>query len=271
MKFSILIAHYNNSNYFKDCYESLISQTYPNWEAIILDDGSEGNEKSAIKSLIDGDPRFKFFENEQNSGVGYTKAKLIELASGDICGFVDPDDAIGKNAIETLISQFTKKEIVAVYSQLYFCDQNLQITQLLKNSTQIKNNNRYFFNITFNVNHFFSFRKENYLQTEGIDCLLSSAVDQDLYLKLYETGDFKFVKEPLYLYRRHDSGVSQDLNKKVKLYKNWNQVLLNTCKRRGLSKIGNREVSNISNLAEFIYENQNTLLTRIRRKLQSFL
>ena len=55
MKFSILIAHYNNAHYFKDCYESLIKQTYTNWEAIILDDASDDAEKEAVKNLADID------------------------------------------------------------------------------------------------------------------------------------------------------------------------------------------------------------------------
>src|ERR1700750_795113 len=106
MKFSILIAHYNNALLFKDCYGSLLTQTYKNWEAIILDDASSEDEKAQIKAIIAGDERFKFFENEQNSGVGVTKSKLIELASGDICGFVDPDDAILPDAIEKAVSIF---------------------------------------------------------------------------------------------------------------------------------------------------------------------
>ena len=59
MKFSVLIAHYNNSKYFQDCYESLLKQTYHQWEAIILDDGSAEEEKNLIKKIITQDDRFK--------------------------------------------------------------------------------------------------------------------------------------------------------------------------------------------------------------------
>ena len=52
MKFSVLIAHYNNSKPFRDCYDSLQKQTYQNWEAVILDDCSKPEEKEAIKTMI---------------------------------------------------------------------------------------------------------------------------------------------------------------------------------------------------------------------------
>ena len=64
MKFSILIAHFNNSVFFKDCYQSIINQTFANWEAIVLDDGSEEHEKLAVQKLIANDPRFQYYENE---------------------------------------------------------------------------------------------------------------------------------------------------------------------------------------------------------------
>ncbi|MFP3541126.1 glycosyltransferase family 2 protein, partial [Pseudomonas sp. SIMBA_044] len=86
MIFSILIDNYNNGKFFKQCYDSIISQKYIDWEVIILDDCSTDNSLELINALIKNDCRFKLFENEINSGVGVTKSKLIELANGDICG-----------------------------------------------------------------------------------------------------------------------------------------------------------------------------------------
>ncbi len=49
MLFSILIANYNNGHFFKDCYQSIIAQTYANWEAIIVDDCSSDDSVTVIK------------------------------------------------------------------------------------------------------------------------------------------------------------------------------------------------------------------------------
>ena len=98
MKFSILIANYNNGKFFQDCYKSILQQTYHNWEVVILDDASTDNSVEVIKNIIQNDSRFRWYENEKNEGVGFTKGKLIELAEGEICGYLDPDDAILPNA-----------------------------------------------------------------------------------------------------------------------------------------------------------------------------
>ncbi|ROI03788.1 glycosyltransferase family 2 protein [Kaistella haifensis] len=268
MKFSVLIAHYNNAEYFKDCYESLLKQTYKNWEAVILDDGSNPEEKESVKKIIAEDHRFKYFENEINSGVGITKARLIELATGEICGFIDPDDAIVPTAIEKMVDAYNKNKYVALYSTFTFCDEKLTKKSTFKNSAQVKNANPLFFNIFFEVNHFFTFKKSAYQQTSGIASTLSSSVDQDLYLKLYDVGNFKFINEPLYLYRQHSEGVSQSPEKKEKLYKNWHHVLYEVAKRRNISKLYRKNIQEIDNLPKFLFKHQNSLIQKFLRRLK---
>lgn len=265
MKFSLLIAHYNNFEYFQDCYQSILAQTYPNFEVIILDDCSTDNSWEKVKKLVKDDSRFKLFQNEENKGVGYTKAKLIELAKGEICGFLDPDDALVPTALENSLSNFSEN-IIAVYSQIKMCDNQLNFIKLFPNQNQVKNNNPYFLNIFFTINHFFAFRKTAYLKTEGINPELTSAVDQDLYLKLYEQGNIKFIKTPHYIYRLHDKGVSQEKSKKGKLNSNWHKVLENTLKRRNLTKLYGKNVNKIENLPNFVFEKENTFFRRLLRK-----
>lgn len=73
--FSILIAQYNNGKYFEDCYKSIMAQTYPNWEAIIVDDCSTDDSVEQMRKIVGNDPRFKIFVNEENKGCGYTKRR----------------------------------------------------------------------------------------------------------------------------------------------------------------------------------------------------
>lgn len=269
MKFSILIAHYNNYHYFRDCYESIIHQTFQDFEVIIVDDCSTDYSLEKIKNLIANDSRFKIYKNQENKGVGYTKKKCIDLANGEICGFLDPDDALEHHALELILSSYQPKSIIAVYSQCFFCDEKMNKQFISKTNAKIENNDPLFFNIFFEVNHFFTFRKASYLQTSGMDENLKIAEDQDLYLKLYEKGNFKFIKEPLYLYRRHASGLSQMEDKEKKELKNkaLSKVLIDTLQRRNINHLYDRNINDISNLPGFIYQNQNTLLKRILRKL----
>lgn len=267
MKFSILVTHFNNGVYFKDCYESITQQTYTDWEVIIIDDCSEKQEKDALKELIRNDDRFFLYENETNKGVGYTKNKCIKLATGDVCGFLDPDDALTPDALEKSIKAYSDQDIIGTYSRFYICDEHLTIQKLFPHSGRIKNGSKYFFNINFEIAHFFTFKRDQFINWNTIDETLSSSVDQDLYLKLYERGKLSFVNRGLYLYRNHSKGVSQNKDKKERLYKNWHQVLYNTLTRRGIKILYKTDIQQISRLPDFIFKKQNTLLSRFFRKI----
>ena len=267
MKFSVLIAHYNNYGYFKQCYDSLKKQTYQDFEIIVVDDCSTDDSFEKIQNYCNGDSRVKFFQNSENKGVGFTKRRCVEEASGEICGFVDPDDALTEDAIEISVKAHENK-CVAAYSQLYLCDENLKIKKIFKNTTKVKNNNPLFFNIHFEVAHFFTFKKEAYLRTEGINPNYKVAEDIDYILKLYEIGSFQFIKKPLYLYRIHKTGLSHDETKTYIKNETWHTVLLNAAKRRNISKLFGKKIDDIENLPKFIFQKENTLLKKIKRKLK---
>lgn len=266
-KFSVLIAHYNNFEYFKDCYESLLKQTFTDFEIVIVDDHSTDDSFEKIGQLTKDDNRIKLHKNEQNKGVGFTKRKCVELSSGEICGFVDPDDTLAENAIELSIQNHTENNVVT-YSKFFLCDNDLKPIKPFPHSRAVKNGDKRFFNVFLEANHFFTFKRLAYDKTSGINPELTSAVDQDLYLKLYETGNFTFIKEVLYFYRLHDKGVSQEKSKKGKLNQNWQQVILDTAKRRNITSLYGKKIEEISNLPEFILKNQNTFFKKIQRKLQ---
>ncbi|MGO4707682.1 glycosyltransferase family 2 protein [Chryseobacterium sp. 2TAF14] len=265
VKFSILIAHYNNYDYFTECYNSILKQTYQNFEVVIVDDCSAADSYQKITELTKDNSKVKIFRNDENKGVGYTKRKCAEMASGEICGFVDPDDAIAENALQISIENH-KKDNVATYSKFYLCDSLLKPVRIFQHSRTVRNGKKEFFNVFLEANHFFTFKKEAYDKTIGINPELTSAVDQDLYLKLYEVGKFHFIDAPLYYYRLHEKGVSQESSKKEKLNHNWHQVILETAKRRNIESLFGKKIDQIQNLPEFLKIKQNNIVTKILRK-----
>ncbi|WP_246008711.1 glycosyltransferase family 2 protein [Chryseobacterium lactis] len=253
IKFSILIAHYNNGKYFKDCYDSLIGQSYENWEVIIVDDASTDDSVEVIRSFINNDPRFKLYYNSTNKGCGFTKRECMKYAEGEICAYLDPDDALYPEALEKTAHEFiSDHEIVAAYSQMMLCNNELTPDKVFASTKQIYNS-RYFFNCPTQFAHFFTFKKEIYLKTSGINPKLKSAVDQDLYLKVLEYGDVKYIKEPLYLYRLHSNGISQQSAKK-NAKESFARVIHDTMKRRGIKKINNQLVPESYTSSQEIYE-----------------
>ncbi len=274
MKFSILIANYNNGRFFKNCYDSIISQSYTNWEAVILDDASTDNSLETIFQIIGNDERFKVFTNPENSGVGVTKSRLIELSTGEICGFVDPDDAITPNALESSINIFNKdKNTVLTYSSFMKCDEHLKPLETFKSGMQVVNNDPYFFNCPVHIVHFVSFRKEIYEKTEKINTSMKIAEDQDLYLKMYEKGKVKYINEPNYLYRNHSGGISQNDNR-PKSREYFSKVIFNAMKRRNLTSINGRKIPDEYSSSKEIYnllEYQNSVFYRLKKKLRIFV
>ncbi len=267
-KFSLLIAHYNNFEYFKECHQSIQNQSFKNFEIIIVDDYSSDDSFQKLKDLAESDSRIKLFQNKKNQGVGFTKRKCVELASGEICAFVDPDDALSENALELSVEKYKNPKIVATHSGLMLCDENLNPVKKFPNTKKVGSKNPKFFNINFEINHFFTFQKSVYDETQGINPELTSAVDQDLYLKIYEKGELAYIPKPLYLYRLHQNGVSQNKSKKEKLNRNWHHVLMNSVKRRKIKELYGKNLDGIENLPQFIFQKQNSLFSRILKKIK---
>lgn len=218
---SILIANYNNGHFFRDCFNSLLAQTHQDFEVIILDDCSTDNSFEVIKSIIGDDKRFKLFKNETNKKVGYTKRKLIELSSKEICGFLDPDDALEPQALEIVLRYHKENtEVGLIYSNFFYCDANL-IKKNLHMGKQITTLNETYLNFHGEISHFATFKKTIYNKTSGIDIFLTLAEDKDWYMKMCEVAPVLYINENLYLYRIHDGGISTNRNAEKAFYWHW--------------------------------------------------
>jgi len=213
MLFSILIANYNNGHFFRDCYESIIAQTYTNWEVILVDDGSTDESIQIIKDIIGEDKRFKFYENASNKGCGYTKARCAELAGGDILGFVDPDDAIKENALSLMVEIYVNNPKVAIVTSNYeMVDLQLNFMYNGKHASRIPKNYSYLTYGRGALTAFATFNNNAYKKSGGIDKKMKRAVDQDLYYKMEEQGAHLFLDKVLYKYRVHKNSISQNDN-----------------------------------------------------------
>lgn len=234
MLFSILIAQYNNGRYFQECYDSIIAQTYQKWEVIIVDDCSTDDSVAQMKNIIGNDHRFRIEKFEKNKGCGAAKRRCAELASGEICAFLDPDDAITPEALLVMIQEHDKHPQAAViYSKPFFCDENLNI-QYVRPSQQIENGDKWFFDFDGYVFAFMSFKHAYYKKTDGIDSYLQRAVDKDLVLKLYEVGPCFLLDKALYKYRIHNAGISNSVNTDKAFFWYW-VVIIDAAKRRNIN------------------------------------
>jgi len=223
--FSILVAQYNNGHFFKDCFQSILEQTYTNWEVIIVDDFSTDDSIEVIRELIQNDTRFKLFLNDKNYGCGYTKRKCAALATGEICGFLDPDDTLEPIALEKMVAIHLKHLEVSVATSKYMMiDIDLNIILKPNHIKKIPSGCSFLTYGKGAMTHFATFKSSYYAKTFGIDAKFKRAVDQDLYYKLEEVGEHYFLDEFLYNYRINENSISANRN----LYKAqyWHHVAM---------------------------------------------
>lgn len=90
---SIIVPCYNQAEYLDECLQSVLNQTYKNWECIIVNDGSPDNTEELAKIWIDKDERFKYL-NKENGGLSSARNLGLEKSIGSWIQFLDCDDSI---------------------------------------------------------------------------------------------------------------------------------------------------------------------------------
>lgn len=116
--FTIVVTAYNNDKYISECLDSLLAQTYPNFEAIIIDDGSTDRTAEICKKYVEKDSRIRYYYQE-NSGATVGRVKAFSLAKGDYILGVDDDDTACNDLLETINNCLQAKDYDCVFYSFY--------------------------------------------------------------------------------------------------------------------------------------------------------
>lgn len=245
--FSVLIANYNNGRYLQEAVESIKAQSYTNWEIILVDDASTDNSRE-LYALYADDVRIKIYYNKENNGCGFTKRRCVELATGELCGFLDPDDTLSPDALEVMVSiHFSRPKVALVCSRHLVCDESLN--PMWESTPRDKSKLNYLTQRFHTVEVFASFKQELYLNSVGINPYFKRAVDQDLYYLLEEQGEIVFIDNLLYNYRLHSNSISNGHYRA--LY--WHVLAMKSAsERRGINPedIVNKVFTDLFNITE---------------------
>ena len=87
---SIIMPSYNCGRFVRETIESVLAQTYSNWELLFVDDCSTDDTEAIVRSF--DDPRIHYYKNEQNSGAAISRNKALREAKGHWIAFLDSDD-----------------------------------------------------------------------------------------------------------------------------------------------------------------------------------
>ena len=120
-KVSIIVPVYNVEKYLKRCVDSLIEQSYKNLEIILVDDGSKDNSFSICKEYESKDSRVRIFHKE-NEGLGLTRNYGIEKSTGEYITFVDSDDYLTLDAVETMVEKAAVTNADVVVANMFYKD-----------------------------------------------------------------------------------------------------------------------------------------------------
>lgn len=237
---SVVVPIYNSEEFIGDTILTVLDQSYPYWELLLIDDGSTDRSKDICNSYVEKDERIKYYY-KSNGGQASARNLGIEKSQGEWIALLDSDDLWHKEKLEKQIkSALSNKEVLLVYTNIsafkddlsnevytqnnapYGLIQNQELFQLIFNSNHISNSSLLINKSVFETIGFLSEDKE-----------LIGSEDYELLLRYSSLEGNTFgVEEKLMFYRLHDGGVHFNSlkmlrGKKQILYRNQNNHLVN--------------------------------------------
>ena len=120
-KVSIIINCFNGEKFLKESIESILSQTYKNWELIFFDNGSTDLSYKIFSSFKDS--RFNYFSSKENTTLAIARNSAIQKCKGDLIAFLDVDDYWLQEKLELQVQEFKKKEVGLCCSGYYLINE----------------------------------------------------------------------------------------------------------------------------------------------------
>jgi len=218
---SIIIPSYNVERYLSDACDSVLAQTYSNWEAIIVDDGSsKDNTAKVAESYCEKDSRFIYIYQE-NKGLSGARKTGIDAAKGEFIQFLDADDALMPERLQEMVNASSKVEDNIILYSDFWIGLNDSVKGGVVNHTRLfsygKDVNFYDMYTAWRESFLFvpacPFFPKSLFDKIVYDETLRSVEDWDLYLSILTQG---FLFRPIYtkniVYRDNPNGLSQNKN-----------------------------------------------------------
>ena len=206
---SIVIPTYNHGHFLKKCLQSVVDQTFTNWEAIVVNNFSEDNTIEVVNSFHD--PRIHLVNFKNNGIIAASRNEGIKLSRADLIAFLDSDDTWYPTKLNRCIEELTDDRDLACHNLRYI--RNGKYWKDVKCGPAKKAS---FNNLLYNGNCLMTstvvVRKKCLLRVAGFseDPKIITAEDYDLWLKLSKKRiRFHFIDEVLGEYLVHETGASK--------------------------------------------------------------
>ena len=210
---SVIMPAFNAHEYIHKAIESILDQTYSNWELLLCDDGSGDTTYEIMKEFSLHEPRIRLFRNPVNLKLLKTRNKLLKLSRGELITFQDADDYSVKTRLEKMVSKFqTNPNLGMLSSQVGFVNAKGQLLRVSNNPTDYESTLRLIYNSNV-VGGSMMMIKKDALEAVGgaFRTYFDGLAYQDYDLSLLITEKFESYCLPhvLYYYRQHGCSTSK--------------------------------------------------------------
>lgn len=235
VKVSVIMPAYNSELFIGEAIESILNQTFSDFELIVVDDGSIDQTASIIKEKINDAPnRIVFIQHEDNMGAAQARNTGLNYAKADIIMFADADDIQDPRRLETAYYTLLSSEVDLVFNDCQMIGTRGEALHRTKGYPKDVNNANVILH-SLKRNHFWS-SLVLLKKTEDLyfDTSLASAEDFELFFRLFRKGyTFDIIPEQLTNYRIHSTNLSGDTSKAQ-------QAIANIMVKIDLEKLMNR-------------------------------
>jgi glycosyltransferase involved in cell wall biosynthesis len=199
-KVSLHMTVFNTERYVAQAVQSILEQTYPDFDLVLWNDGSTDRSGEILQSLAAGDSRVQF-HSSSHLGVAAAHAQAIAASQGQYIGWIDSDDLLDPTALaETVSALDGDSGACMVYTDYFDMDERGEQTRLGQRCQVPYSKDRLL--IDFMTFHFRLLRRSAFDAVGGMNVeQQSGAEDYDLCLRLSEYGEILRHPKPLYYYR----------------------------------------------------------------------
>jgi glycosyltransferase involved in cell wall biosynthesis len=214
-KVSVIIPVYNGGEFLSKAMESVIAQTYSDWQIVAVNDGSTDNSLEILRMYEHRLPSKIHIVSQKNSGASSARNRGIIESKGEYIAFLDSDDSWLPEKLEKQVEFLeSNKELGLVYSDCYIID----------NGSNMEENTYLCRTKPFRGNIFSELVYNNFIPTSTVlvrrkvldkvglfNPVLRISQDYDLWLRLAEIYSVDFINQPLAKYRFHNEGISKNV------------------------------------------------------------
>ncbi len=204
---SIIMPSWNTGKFIAESIQSVIDQTYTNWELLIVDDCSTDNTDEVVTSFQD--ERIKYFKNEKNYGAALTRNRAMREAQGEYIAFLDSDDLWTPNKLEKQINFMERNGFSLSYTEYEKIDEEDELLHIYVSGPEKVNKRKmYHYDYIGQLTMIYSAKVFGLIQIKDIKKNNDYAIRLQLYKK---QGTCAYLlKENLAKYRVRKVSISHD-------------------------------------------------------------